>query len=276
VLDHATDAAHHDSSSSNHMAVFLVRDFPLPEWLALAAALFEPVARAAGPVPGTPLVHVLAAGNYARLLRAVRRRRRVDPGGGGVHVEGGVHRYALFAALREGHRAAAAAILLQEEGEEDTVSVAGMREEDIMARLPCGSDLKVEKSQTWAIQGGHEALARLLISPSSCIWIRRMIWGSRRCRMQPVKGRMKWFGCLLIQKGVRIDRKDELGRTALFWAVQFGRESIATQLLKRGAYVEAKENVNGQTPLSKAAELGHAGIVQRLLEHGAYIEARDS
>ncbi len=60
----------------------------------------------------------------------------------------------------------------------------------------------------------------------------------------------------------------------LHHAVGFGMTAIATQLLRLGADVEARD-YNGMTPILVAAAHGHHKLVHELLEHGAVLRARD-
>jgi ankyrin repeat protein len=77
---------------------------------------------------------------------------------------------------------------------------------------------------------------------------------------------------LLDKYGARIvEKKDDLGTTALMWAVICGQEGAAALLLSRGANIEAKDK-GGRTSLMFAAQKGHAGIVALLLGAGADVQ----
>ena len=52
----------------------------------------------------------------------------------------------------------------------------------------------------------------------------------------------------LLASGAKVNQKDRLGRTALFYAEAFGSNSISTELLKSGADISIKDD-NGQTYL---------------------------
>ncbi|KLU84520.1 hypothetical protein MAPG_03561 [Magnaporthiopsis poae ATCC 64411] len=70
---------------------------------------------------------------------------------------------------------------------------------------------------------------------------------------------------LLVTGKVTIDSKDQDRRTPLSYAAEAGHEAVVKQLLATGkADVDSKDNY-GQTPLSWAAKNGHAAIVKLLL-----------
>lgn len=87
------------------------------------------------------------------------------------------------------------------------------------------------------------------------------------------KGDVGAVWLLLTRSDVDVETKvnNDLGRTALFLAAQYGHEDIVVMLLQRGAYVDAKDRGN-QTPLSWAAANQHHGIVKILLERGAAVK----
>ncbi|CAI7677649.1 unnamed protein product, partial [Penicillium manginii] len=68
-----------------------------------------------------------------------------------------------------------------------------------------------------------------------------------------------------------IERKDEVGNTALHFAAQAGHTIAGKILQERGANREAKNNI-GATPLMEAARCGHLGFVGWLLDEGVEIE----
>ncbi|KAK1973209.1 ankyrin repeat-containing domain protein, partial [Colletotrichum cereale] len=65
---------------------------------------------------------------------------------------------------------------------------------------------------------------------------------------------------LLSTGSVDIAGCDYSGRTALYWAVEYGHISVVRTLLHRGANPEAADNA-GETPLSLARRLGRNDIV---------------
>ncbi|KAI7765600.1 hypothetical protein LZL87_007351 [Fusarium oxysporum] len=72
-----------------------------------------------------------------------------------------------------------------------------------------------------------------------------------------------------------VARKDNYGRTPLFWAATRGHKDIVELLLKHGAPVSSKDRSN-MTPLHIAVTGGHKEVVALLLEHSAPIEAKAS
>ena len=79
---------------------------------------------------------------------------------------------------------------------------------------------------------------------------------------------------LLLDKGADIEARDEIGNTALIWAVYYASSSVAKLLLDRGANVNVK-NVEGATPFVIAAAQGLHDIVELMLAKGARIDAAD-
>ncbi|KAJ5272401.1 hypothetical protein N7478_007526 [Penicillium angulare] len=69
-----------------------------------------------------------------------------------------------------------------------------------------------------------------------------------------------------------IERKNEVGDTALHFAARAGHTITGKILQERGANREAKNN-GGATPLTEAARCGHLGFVEWLLHEGVEIEA---
>ncbi|CAI7605614.1 unnamed protein product [Penicillium manginii] len=68
-----------------------------------------------------------------------------------------------------------------------------------------------------------------------------------------------------------IERKNEVGNTALHFAARGGHTTAGKILQERGANREAK-NKDGATPLTEAARCGHLGFVVWLLDEGVEIE----
>ena len=72
----------------------------------------------------------------------------------------------------------------------------------------------------------------------------------------------------LIDDGVKIDFRDDEGRTALMHAAEFGRLEAVKLLLKRGAKANLRDN-DGVTALMRASNNGHLGVARLLVEKGA-------
>lgn len=79
---------------------------------------------------------------------------------------------------------------------------------------------------------------------------------------------------ILLDKGLDIEARDEVGRTSLATAVVFNDIEMAKFLLKNGANIETKTDA-GETPLLQAVWHNHLQMVQLLLEKGANTETRD-
>lgn len=71
-------------------------------------------------------------------------------------------------------------------------------------------------------------------------------------------------------RGIDIDKVNRNQETALMLVALHGEESLARQLIQRGAQV----NRPGWTPLHYAATSGHTGMVKLLLEEHAFIDAQ--
>ena len=77
----------------------------------------------------------------------------------------------------------------------------------------------------------------------------------------------------LINEGVDIEMRDEMGLTALHYAARAGLRSVVELLVKKGADVNVV-TLQKYTPLHFAASRGHYEIVKFLLEHGASVDIR--
>ena len=70
---------------------------------------------------------------------------------------------------------------------------------------------------------------------------------------------------LLWQENGDANSVDEVGRTPLSYAAEFGLESIASTLLERADVDANSADRVGRTPLSYAAEFGRESIASMLL-----------
>ncbi|KAL2865163.1 ankyrin repeat-containing domain protein [Aspergillus lucknowensis] len=77
----------------------------------------------------------------------------------------------------------------------------------------------------------------------------------------------------LVNRGVDLEARNHVGRTALAEAAWRGRAEIAKLLLESGAKIESRDN-DGSTPLILAAVDGHEKVVKLLLDRGAAVEAK--
>lgn len=80
----------------------------------------------------------------------------------------------------------------------------------------------------------------------------------------------------LVSSGAEVDGQNgKFDETALFAAVQKGRESATKVLIKHGADVNAKIPAFPQSPLQMAAVVGCADVAKILLANGANVNERD-
>lgn len=88
-------------------------------------------------------------------------------------------------------------------------------------------------------------------------------------------GRLDRVHELLLLEAGFVDLWSPDGFTALHLAAFFGHEDVATELLKRGADVNAvSRNQLGVQPINSAAAGNHTEVVRVLLDHGADPNAR--
>ncbi|KAI5848093.1 ankyrin repeat-containing domain protein [Tricharina praecox] len=80
---------------------------------------------------------------------------------------------------------------------------------------------------------------------------------------------------LLIRGGASINRANDTGCTAIWWAASKGRELNVRALLELGAD-GARADADGWSPLHCAAAKGYAGIVGALVDAGMGMGARDN
>ena len=68
-----------------------------------------------------------------------------------------------------------------------------------------------------------------------------------------------------------LEKKDSIGRTALWWAVRCNHHRVLGQLLEKGASVNSVDRVCG-TPLVAATVWGDRTMMQTLIEHQALVD----
>jgi len=81
--------------------------------------------------------------------------------------------------------------------------------------------------------------------------------------------------CLLLEHGVVMEARDNIGCTPLHDACDRGRTDTARLLLERGADAAAKDNDNW-TPLHRACAEGHIDIARLLIEAGVDVNVEDN
>ena len=84
-------------------------------------------------------------------------------------------------------------------------------------------------------------------------------------------GKTKKVEKLLNQKGIKVNARDDWGKTALHWASYYGHtETVAMLLKQKGIKVNAN-TIDGDTALDYAIEEEHTEIVKLLIRNGATI-----
>ncbi len=78
----------------------------------------------------------------------------------------------------------------------------------------------------------------------------------------------------ILTVGYLIDSSDDRGKTALHYAVEFGKVEVVEFLLHMGADINVVMD-NGYTPLHFAAKYGYLEVSKFLISNGADIQARD-
>jgi len=80
-------------------------------------------------------------------------------------------------------------------------------------------------------------------------------------RPNPTEQQRVRFAAMLLDRGARLDVRDELLRsTPLGWACRWGRQELVELLLARGAPAEEPDAEPWATPLAWAQKMGRAGI----------------
>jgi ankyrin repeat protein len=79
---------------------------------------------------------------------------------------------------------------------------------------------------------------------------------------------------VLLERGARINARDDNGDTALHAAALYADPALVDLLLSYDASVNVKNGI-GQTPLHNAARHGQPAIIRLLLRHGSDINAGD-
>ena len=80
----------------------------------------------------------------------------------------------------------------------------------------------------------------------------------------------------ILESGIKVDVRDNLGRTPLFYAARTGYEAAVKKLLDRRDVDLNLQDVHGRTPLSYAVEFGHENIVNLFLgREDAHADPKD-
>ena len=133
-------------------------------------------------------------------------------------------------------------------------------------------DNKKEIPLHTAARYGHRELIRLLLKNGADINAKNneketaLHWAARSKHKELVR--------LLLEKGADINAKGLFGNTTLHIASMSGNEGLARLLLEMGADINAKSD-DGETALHRAPKPGNEGLVRLLLEKGSDINAKD-
>jgi ankyrin repeat protein len=98
--------------------------------------------------------------------------------------------------------------------------------------------------------------------------------GERALHMVAKDGDLNWLA-FLVQKGARVDLKDNQGNTPLMDAVRIGFTDGARVLISKGAQVNASNSL-GETPLIIAVQKRDTTMTRLLLTEGADPAKRDT
>ncbi|OLN97663.1 putative ankyrin repeat protein [Colletotrichum chlorophyti] len=206
-------------------------------------------------------LYVLADRGLGNLVRT--RMKRESP----IYVPREKYEYPFFAALANGHKGAAAALL----GLSSTIC-DGV---DIMKGLKYKKDFKACKGRTplsWAAQEGRLSFVKVLIR------------GGANAKETDRRGHTPLLLALqqgheavtrfLLDNGADIHTQDKNGDTALIWASKHGLVVVSRLLIEQGANVHSRNNMR-ETALDLALKQGHNAVVQLLIDNGADINTRD-
>ncbi len=125
----------------------------------------------------------------------------------------------------------------------------------------------------WTVEGGHLAIARLLLKKGADINARDHF--DETALHRAADSGYEEFVRLLLEKGADINAKDVVGETALHRAAGSGYEGLVRLLLDMGVDINAKDD-DGETALHYAAIIGYEGLARLLVEKGADINAKNS
>ncbi|KAI1416756.1 hypothetical protein F5Y13DRAFT_204139 [Hypoxylon sp. FL1857] len=141
---------------------------------------------------------------------------------------------------------------------------------DIESIDTCRDTLSGQTALEWAWEADHGAVVGVLLDNGASIKLQRPGYSPL---IQAVCNGCSGIAQMLLQRGARIDSKDNEGMTPLSHAATCGNDAIARLLLQHGASIESKDNGN-RTPLFLAVIKSKDAMVRLLLEQSADIESR--
>lgn len=125
-----------------------------------------------------------------------------------------------------------------------------------------------------ASHNGHKDLVKFLLDSKITDINKQNIDGDTALIWATWKGHINVVQ-LLIEKGAKLDLKDDHGNTALMEAVREGHIEIAKLLISHKTNINA-QNHHGSTPIMWAAYYHHANIAQLLIDNHADINIKNN
>ncbi|KAJ5151429.1 Pfs NACHT and ankyrin domain protein [Penicillium canariense] len=227
--------------------------FPIANWIKINNMFQKFMNRRYS--PHASLIYILAEKGFPELVRTRLREDRQ------IEVFGERYKYPLFAALANGNKDTAAALLNLSSTIYDGV--------DITDGLNYRKDFKEFEGRTplsWAAQDGRVGIVKLLLTTT--ISVNDVDRGKRTPLSRASEKGHEAIVRLLIDRGANINTGDRHGKTPLQWASDQGHEAVVRLLIDEGADVKIND-IYGMTPLHWASEGGHEALVRLLIDAGA-------
>ncbi len=144
---------------------------------------------------------------------------------------------------------------------------------DDIAKLFISYGAPIEDDLLWTVINNEESLVSKLLTLKSALVNVQDKQSGNSALMCAIKKRNESIATELIQRGASVNTANKKGQTALMFAALEGLEKIVTLLLERAANSGAQDN-SGLTALMFAIYRGHAGVVRILLNHTADVRVR--
>ncbi|KAL2871610.1 ankyrin repeat-containing domain protein [Aspergillus lucknowensis] len=226
----------------------------------------------------TPLC-LAAAGGYGTLVRSLLAR------GADVNFSQGRGESSLPLSLALSAEREEIAMLLVEssacvDDEVMHVAVCKGREAMVKVMLEKGGNVNAEggDDDTVLIEAamrGHEGIVNVLLEAGATVDYRSGGYFQTTALCEMAGHDCEATVRKLVERGGRIDDRDEMGETPLMRAARNGREAVARLLIEKGSKINDHSN-EGVTVLMHAAAGGHEGMTRLLLENGADMHAKDN